>query len=196
MLRGLLIWHSSYFAAALDPASGWLQDDVHHMDLECEHATFDAFCGWLFTGRLKDPPTHVTTADDVYLPNQVLIDIWIFTELRGIPALGNAAIDMLHERVFATRQLPRSSIKPLYKGTVTGSKLRAWVVAVYKASAQVIFLTKNSKPFTKEFLCDMFTDLVKRTGYLNTIQARLAMDRCQWHDHSGPGGKLRLDGRQ
>jgi hypothetical protein len=22
------------------------------------------------------------------------------------------------------------------------------------------------------------------------------IDRCQWHDHSGPGGKLRLDSRK
>ncbi|KAF2033204.1 hypothetical protein EK21DRAFT_86628 [Setomelanomma holmii] len=54
--------------------------------------------------RLKDQPYMIddeTKPEDVYLDYETLVEVWSFADMRGIPALGNAAIDMLHEQIAA-----------------------------------------------------------------------------------------------
>lgn len=101
--RSLFSWHSSYFAAALDPGSSFKNNKHGELVLEESIAVFDAFHCWLYTGRLKDPPSDTKHAmkQDIYLPAQVLYQVWVFADMRGIPSLTNAAIDMCHERMAA-----------------------------------------------------------------------------------------------
>jgi hypothetical protein len=77
--RGLLTWHSAYFAAALDPNGGFVKIDSNTIELEESIEVFDAFYCWLYTSKLKDTPTtSVKAPDDLYLLYEDLNKIWIF----------------------------------------------------------------------------------------------------------------------
>lgn len=203
--RGLLEWHSSYFAAALDPESDFYTSDSIH--LEHSHEVFDAFVCWLYTGRIKDP---APIADDInaclkdhYSDFEVLIRVWTFSDMRGIPALGNAAVDAMHGRVAAAwASFENADINFVYSNTRKSSLLRKFVV-----DAEVLTMTfsgylkelEDSRcDSNAEFLIEALPLLVKRGEGSKTIkrEAWRKLDRCQWHDHSGPGGKLRLESRK
>lgn len=100
--RGLLMWHSAYFAAALDFDSDFAAGE--ELCLEEHHEVFNAFVCWLFTGRVKDPHLNreSETAHDHFLGDETIFRLWIFADMRGIPGLGNAAIDMYDKRIGAT----------------------------------------------------------------------------------------------
>ncbi|KAH7390914.1 hypothetical protein DE146DRAFT_618526 [Phaeosphaeria sp. MPI-PUGE-AT-0046c] len=201
--RGLLIWHSSYFAAALDPSNSanFATGANGELMMEEDVEVFDAFCCWLYTGRLKDPCSTSTTSKflELYLKRKILYQIWIFAEMRGVPAMKNAAIDMLHENVCASWTSLRGGISYCYENIVRGSALRQYML---NRSTQVKsfesfknFMTKNELPY--DFLIDAIPILVAQGEGHESIgrEAWIAIDRCQWHDHSGPGGKLRLESR-
>ena len=43
IMRKLLAWHSSYFAAALDAPGHSAMNDSNVLDIKCSHAVFDIF---------------------------------------------------------------------------------------------------------------------------------------------------------
>jgi hypothetical protein len=47
-------------------------------------------------------PNTTEAGTVLYLTPMLLSKIWILSDMRGIPDLGNAAIDMPHERICAT----------------------------------------------------------------------------------------------
>jgi len=274
MFRGLLIWHSSYFAAALDPSNRLLEgkddalelegkedapkldskddaelerkdnaprldskddaeleskedvepkgeDDAlelevkfnalelrskgNTLELEEEIEVFDVFYCWLYTGQLKDafisqdPTTpQPKSADDVYLPDITLCKIWVFADFRGIPALGNAAINMLHERIISIWKTPSEIIKYIYGHTAKGSNLREFLVHFYTRAVGVErVLSLSPENFTVEFTLELLAIFAKmKFGATKMSRSEWTkVNRCQWHDHSGPGGKLRLENR-
>ncbi|OAK97648.1 hypothetical protein IQ06DRAFT_350388 [Phaeosphaeriaceae sp. SRC1lsM3a] len=116
--------------------------------------------------------------------------------MRGIPGLYNAAIDMLHEKVAARWVSPNLVVGSTYRRMTSGAALRKYLV-------DACTLTKDWETFRQtfqddvanhvaEFLLDAMTNFA--AGDLRQQCDRTAwtkLDRCQWHDHSGPGGKLR-----
>ncbi|KAF2627573.1 hypothetical protein BU25DRAFT_341250, partial [Macroventuria anomochaeta] len=142
-----------------------------------------------------------------------LVNIWVFADLRGIPALGNAAIDMLHERVLTGRGLSTEMIKSLFEETAAGSKLRSYVVNLHKANVSLDSVISYSNSYTPEFLCDVLPAIqadgirwMHTVDFLHDVLPSLTrktpddhmdrskmmkLNRCQWHDHSGPGGRWR-----
>ncbi|KZM19062.1 hypothetical protein ST47_g9806 [Ascochyta rabiei] len=195
VLRELVMWHSSYFAAALNPEGGWSQDGEQPLTLDCAHATFDATCCWLFTGKLNDPATDNMLIDKAYLSQRTLVSTWTFADFHGIPALGNSAIDMMHERSVAVWVLPCYVIRHVYEYTTAASKLRKYFVERYILSCPLDLMTAEPSLYTKEFLCAVLPALARDERCLDR-DSLTSVDRCQWHDHSGPGGKLRLDSRK
>jgi hypothetical protein len=89
--RGLLKWHSSYFAAALDPVNRatFQGNAMGQLELHESIAVFDAFHCWLYTGRLKDVSLRDddTPSDDLYLDTYTMFRTWAFADMRGIPDL-------------------------------------------------------------------------------------------------------------
>lgn len=102
--RDLLRWYSSYYVAALDPESDFCVGGDEALTLTERIEIFEVFVCWMYTGRLQDPQTSLGDAATAspYLPAQLLCEIWVFVDMRGVPALGDAAIDMFHERITAT----------------------------------------------------------------------------------------------
>lgn len=152
----------------------------------------------MYTGRLKDPAKDDDPRpNDIYLQYETLADIWIFADLRGVPELSNSAIDMMHERTAATWIIPSSILEYVYSTTTSDSALRIWCIDTWRKVASLENTIANPSLFPKEFLCDTLPFLGRRSEEDRfSTQRFTSMDRCQWHDHSGPGGKLRLEGRK
>lgn len=192
----VLAWHSSYFAAATDPAGGFQTSGEEVIELGGSHQVFDAFHCWVWTGRLKDPPASDAPIEDRYLPLKVLYDLWVFADLRGIPSLGNSVLDMIHERCTSSWVSP-TAIQHVWDNTMEESKLRALIVDWYSMTTKSLEDLKNytTNP-TVDFLHAVYPRLA-RQGYRPLSRAGMTkVDRCRWHDHSGPGGKLRLESRK
>jgi hypothetical protein len=199
------MWHSSYFAAALDPKNGakFVKASTKELTLQEDAEVFEAFRCWIYTGKLKDIPSTAAdaTTQDQYLSAMILCKIWVFADMRGIPALGNSAIDMLHELVCSKwTNYPHELLKYTYQNTTSGSKLRKYLVSSFtKLRGYGIFMEEMTEErVTIEFLLDAIPVLVRQGNRSQGIgkEEWSKLDRCEWHDHSGPGGKLRLESRK
>jgi hypothetical protein len=135
------------------------------------------------------------------LPPLTLCKIWIFADMRGIPSLGNSAIDMLHERMCTwSGTYNHELLKYTYENTTPGSDLRKYLVLAFTKLAGYDKFKEETTPenVTVEFLLDAMPVLVRQGERFRGIgrEAWTELDRCEWHDHSGPGGKWRLESRK
>ncbi|KAF3040585.1 hypothetical protein E8E11_005311 [Didymella keratinophila] len=190
VFRELIRRHFAYFAAALDPAGGFLEHTTRVLEIECHHEVFDAFMHWLHIGQLKDLCEDASTKHDLFSSMRTLCMLWVFWDCRGIPELGNAVIHSLHKRFTATWTLPDvSTTQYIYENTVAGCTLRKLILQFFVATK-----TKRKEKHEKipEFCSDLGECEKRSAATWVTRKALMRWDRCQWHDHSGPGGKLRL----
>lgn len=104
---------------------------------------------------------------------------------------------MMHERVTTLVIFPAIIIKYAYNNIAAGSNLRTYFDEVFKRNLWLEQIIPSPMNQTQEFLCDILPFVARRSGTdcYNSDQVR-RFDRCQWHDHSGPGGKLRLEARK
>lgn len=199
IFRKLLEYHSAFFAAALDPASPFGNNNSQHFEIEGDIEVFDVFYGWLYTGRLKDA-AGTDKADDVYLSVELLCKVWVFADFRGIPELGNRAIDMLHERFVAEWKTAGHCVRYVYDNTITGSKMRNFLiywVTMTKDLEDFRSQAQDGRHYTADFLFDVLPPMARRRPQDRVSRECITKhNRCQWHDHSGPGGKLRLETRK
>ncbi|KAF3002614.1 hypothetical protein E8E13_008788 [Curvularia kusanoi] len=197
--RKLVAWHSSYFAAATDPNGGFAENSRRVVNIECSRDVFEAFYCWMHTSRLKDLPEGANgiPVTECYLPSKVLIDLWIFADYHGIPALGNSAIDMLHERAVAQWPSVADGVAQyIYNHTRWDSNLRDFISDWTSMTTpdtytfRTLSLDRSKDP--AEFLHDVYPKICVRFSPASRRAAQTE-DRCRWHDHSGPGGRLRLE---
>jgi len=185
---------------ALDPDSD-LGSKNGELSLNENHAVFAAFVCWIWTGRLKDIPDSVegATVSDFYLPHKLLYKIWVFGDMRGVPGLCNAAIDMLHEKSTARLRkwdTPEFFVPWIYANTAPDASLRNFKVGSCIFTSTLSFwqrLGKEEKGIPMQFILDALPIIVSRgpTAGLFRKAEWTTLGRCRWHDHSGPGGKLR-----
>lgn len=105
--QDILVHYSSYFRAAL--TGDFQEAHTREILLETESATvFKAFVNFVYHQELckpKEIKAGSMTGDDatdVALSKQELIDIWVFGDRRGIPALQNKTINVLHRQTHQT----------------------------------------------------------------------------------------------
>lgn len=154
--RGLLTWHSSYFAVALDAAAEQI------LESDYEHGTFDTFCCWMSTGKLNFPIKHVTSIEDAHLDFRRLADIWPFADIRGMPTLGHAAVGIMHERAVSNRTLPHHIIKSVFIKIADGSELRQHLQSLYLSKANVDQIAFKPERLPSEFLFKVLAGLARR----------------------------------
>ncbi|KAF2813013.1 uncharacterized protein BDZ99DRAFT_460327 [Mytilinidion resinicola] len=194
--KGLLLYHSSYFVGAL--SGGFKESDTEIVELFTDEvAVFDAVYCWLYKGHLFDSPTSGQFMDITFLYD-LLCKIFVFGDMRGIPTLKNAAIDLLHSSICMEWKFPKTQVRFIYENTMEGSLLRKFIVnvAVLIASCETFLsIDKDGTNFTHEFLMDVIRALNDQGGKWLVIgrDAFAIINRCRYHDHSGPGGKLRMD---
>lgn len=200
------MWHSSYFAAALDPEGGFAESGKSQIEIAGDIGVFEAFRCWIFTGRLKDTPTMSSpdmgssNAEDKFLSPLMLCRLWVFGDFRGVPALKNAVIDMLHEQLTVKWVRFAKCIKYVYGNTAEGSQLQRFLADSFTSTVSCSgFLKQNKSFYTMDFVLAVLPIYVAQAesgGNRGKVRMRWAeVDRCKWHHHSGPGGKLRLENR-
>lgn len=166
--------------------------------MECDIAVFELFHCWLYTRKLKEAQT-TDCMKDVYPSPLKLYQLWVFADFRGITELKNKTIDVLHEYCVAGWTISAPNTKYVYANTIPGSALRQililWIVQT--TSLESFQAEQYRKYHTIDLLHDVLPKLACRKPEDKKNRAQMTMvDRCQWHDHSGPGGKLRLEGRE
>ncbi|KAF3036610.1 hypothetical protein E8E11_002366 [Didymella keratinophila] len=199
VFRKLLMWHSSYFTRALNPSSRFISEQEKSITLEYSHQLSNAFYCWLYTGRLKDPVENAAGKTQVYLDPALVCEILLLAYCRGIPELGNSAIDMLHECYVATWNTPNTCITYIHSNTVAIFLLRSFIV--YWSSSTHSFesldFPDEENQQTVQYLHDVMLKIAERNGQRHwSREEAMAMNRCQWHDDSGPGGKPSLESRK
>ncbi|KAF2736501.1 hypothetical protein EJ04DRAFT_575295 [Polyplosphaeria fusca] len=194
--RGLLTWHSSFFAAKLDSTADFGDCGANRIQTKEKLEVLKVFFSWVYTRRLKDPVRK--PGDKEYLEFRLLSEVWFFGDFYGIPSLKNAAIDMMHEQNTISFMRP-SDLRYIYENTLPVSELRKFVF-------DSLSLVQNPKTFFKLPQEDMPTALVwdilkqiliKMNGKWKPVSrsAWAKLNRCVWHDHAGPGGMVREEGR-
>jgi hypothetical protein len=98
-----------------------------------------------------------------------VVDFWVFADMRGIPALGNAAIDMHHESIAATWSVCFQIIKNLYEKSSEQSCLRRFLVESHvrtRGVAACLVSVRKYQPFVVvDCLLDIIPHLVNREDY-------------------------------
>lgn len=153
----------------------------------------------MYTGQLQDSPGMDAPTAEHNMSWWLLCDIWLFADFRGIPSLGNSAIDLLHERFAVKWRTVSPAIKHIYDRTLPGSKLRSFISEWYGLAYSLDEFTKQSimDDQTVEFLHDVYPMLLGGGAVQHMSRTQMtSMDRCRWHDHSGPGGRLRLNSKK
>ncbi|KAF2813014.1 uncharacterized protein BDZ99DRAFT_568278 [Mytilinidion resinicola] len=203
--KGLLTYHSAFFAAALN--GGFKEGETGIVELpDDEVAVFQAVYCWLYTGRLHDPPSSPLAkassapgplTPEIPLTGEVICKVFVFGEMRGIPALKNEAIDLLH-RFTCVMEFPTIVLHYIYENTSDESLIRKMIVEMaadffLSCSDLTCFNTKRDL-LPAGFLLDLMFKLETQDGKFKETgnTGMVNLDRCsKYHDHSGPGGKLR-----
>ncbi|KAF2493990.1 hypothetical protein BU16DRAFT_582997 [Lophium mytilinum] len=208
--KGVLSYHSSYFAAALE--GQFKEGNTGVVELEDDEVeVFHAFYCWIYTRRLRDPlssPLHKDAlpqnSAETTLSDLLLCKIYIFGDMRGIPGLQNNALDALHKNILLSwRTLSASIVNYVYSNTVEKSQLRCFIVQLNISGYHDLceFVEKRLKKDRNNYPMDFVIDILQiistkdksgawpRVKHLQETWAKL--DRCEFHDHSGPGGALR-----
>jgi hypothetical protein len=119
-----------------------------------EIEVFDASACWLYTGTLDDTFEPVKIGQPPRLSPLTVCKIWVFAESHGFPALGNTAIDDLHEQQVLVWCTPGSTIRYLYKHTKPGSRLCLFLQDSFsKMMSLEGVLSRDREEHTVEFFC-------------------------------------------
>ncbi len=186
--RQILCNTSSYFDAALNGNFKEAKQGRVEM-LEDDVNTFKNFQYWLYSREI-----HVEEGNEIYESNNnkqwdMLIDLFIFGEARGIPGLQNAAIDGLIDEMHAKNELRVAAIRRIYENTPENSPLRRLYVDIVHSSAYLDrdlehgawFAKKEYSVYKKEFLFDLAAAYCQRVnGEIEKIKDFTAV-RSNYH---------------
>ena len=124
--KGLLSHYSSYFKAALK--DDWKEGTLKTVELKDDNPdVFRAFFHWMYTGKLYFAPD---ASDTVPLDHGLIFEIYVFGDSRGVPALCNAAIDLLVQKMHQEWTIPLNEVPYVFRNTLPGSPLRKYLVQV------------------------------------------------------------------
>lgn len=198
VFRGLLTWHSGYFAAALSPVNGFHDSGTNSLEFIEDIEVFDTFTCWLYTGKLDDTSEPVSIAHPPRLSLLTLSKVWVFADFHIIPALSNAAIDALHEHQALLWLTPSPVIKHVYGHTKPDSHLRQYLQDAFtKTMTLESVMSRDKEEHTVEFLHDILLVIVRRKKGEKLDRMQWAkLDWCKWHDYSGPEFRLKMESRK
>ncbi|KAF2493988.1 hypothetical protein BU16DRAFT_619183 [Lophium mytilinum] len=205
--KGVLTYHSAFFAAALD---GKFKEGVTQIvELpEDEVSVFQVVYCWLYTGRLYNPPEHPPSsspstaaehfagAEQVPLFETLICKVFVFADMKIIPELKNKAVDVLHLVTCTNWTFLNHQAHYIYSNTIDGSPLRK-VITDFAAKSlgceSFIKFSRGGALYPTAFCLDVIAAIHSQGGKWDHIgrEGWAKIDRCLYHDHSGPGGKLR-----
>ncbi|KAJ9646466.1 hypothetical protein H2199_002515 [Coniosporium tulheliwenetii] len=178
--KGLLTHYSTYFKAALN---GNFKESKEGVILLCtdDPEVFQIVCYWLFTGQLWDS-RKVKKEGEVPLSWRLLCSIFVFGDARGIPALRNAAIDGLMDKISDEWKLFTGQVKFIYQNTPKKSLLRKLAVDMVVKTYPVDQLKESE--CNLEYMMELAIALESagKRRLLSQEEWR-KMNNCDYHDH-------------
>ena len=152
--KSILCKVSPYFRAALD--GGFKEAHENELDLpEDEPVAFKHFLLWLYTDRILSKDAKLANVN-----HRTLVDLYIFGQMRGIPALQNDAIDSFIDKQEQENLIQSRELHHIYDNTPSESPLRRLMVdkVAYQAKpSRETWFSKNQIQF---YPTDFFVDLV------------------------------------
>ena len=149
---------------------------------------------FIFTRELGRPKPIQVDAEvgqdrtDVPLTQHQLVQVWIFGDKRGVPALQNKTIDLLHRSVLQAWSWDSQANNILiYNETVAQSKLRQFIVEHYSRVGDLTTMIADDL-YTEGFLCDIIRRMHALRKEQNNHQYKQLwrdLDLCRFHVHYG-----------
>jgi hypothetical protein len=122
--EGLLTHYTSYFRTALQ--NKWKEGETGVVDLPHDNPdVFQAVFEWLYTGKLYP---ELTEEGRIPLDFETICGIYVFGDIRGIPGLCNASINLLFQTIVQAWDRPDEVLNYVYDNTCAGSNLRKFLV--------------------------------------------------------------------
>ncbi|KAL2044447.1 hypothetical protein N7G274_003152 [Stereocaulon virgatum] len=161
--KGLLCKAAPYFKVAFEGQFKEAEEQV----LECndEDVTmFKHFQYWLYTNNIIDESETVKE-----MTWQSIVSLYIFAEVRDIPDLQNAAMDIMINKVSLEHRIPAREFHQIYEQTDENSPLRRiaidWLAHLGRLVPAEWLVEFDKDTFPKEALVDLvFAQYELRVG--------------------------------
>ena len=179
--KDILCRSAPYFKAALEGGFKESKDQVLKLP-DDDPVVFSHFQLWLYTGNIIE--SHEFPKDISW---KVLIDLYLFGDVRGIPRLQNEAIDLFIEKNKAMKVIPNDNFNFIYENTVDGSPLRKLIVDMMTFNAVLTesqWFDEKQALYPQQFLIDLAKSLYEaRVGTKTKITDFNAV-RSNYHIHN------------
>ena len=183
MHKDILCRSAPYFKAALE--GGFKESKDQILELPDDDPTaFSHFQLWLYTGTILQ--SHESAKDISW---DVLISLYLFGDVRGIPGLQNEAIDVLIDKSDAMNQIVFYQLPRIYKNTLDGSPLRKLVVDLFTYKKVILtddfWFHEERKPcYSQQFLIDLAKSLYEDRARYKTKDTEFKAVRSNYHIHN------------
>ena len=156
------------------------QDQILELP-EDDAIVFSHFELWLYTGNILE--SHESAID---IDWDVLTNIYLFGEARGIPELQNEAVDVLIDKRCATNMIPTNQLNRIYEYTPDTSPLRKLLVDFMTFNAVLSsgcpwFREDRQSYYPKQFLFDLTTSLYENQAGTKTKVTDFKAVRSNYH---------------
>ena len=179
--KDILCRSAPYFKAALEGGFKESEDQVLELPND-DPVVFSHFQLWLYTGNILE--SHESAKD---IDWNVLINLYLFGDIRGIPRLQNEAIDLFIDKYVAMNQIPRDQLNHIYENTLDGSPLRKLMVDVYTFRATLTkdhwFNEERKALYPQQFLIDLAKSLYEDRARFKTVKTKFRAVHSKYHIH-------------
>lgn len=175
--KGVLSFHSDYFRSALNGRFCEAQSGTIRLPTD-EAATFMYFKNWMYTREFQtsDQP------DWEALDFEEIIRLYLFADCRRIPALANACITLLHQKIHQTWLIHTDSLPLIYENTLEGSLIRRFTIDTFAKLCGSRSTERLDSSWGEEPLRDLAKALLARPKR-ETKDTFMTRDLCEYHVH-------------
>jgi hypothetical protein len=113
---------------------------------------FSIFFDWLFTGKLY---LELATDGSIPLACQSIIEVYVFADKRGVPELGNAALDLLAQKSMQAFRFPKFALHYVWDNTPEKSNLRKFLVDFATENYDWTGIENDRSVYPLDFLIDV-----------------------------------------
>ena len=116
---------------------------------------FERFVLWLYTNQIID--------ETLGYGFNIIIDLWLFADRRGIPLLMNDMIDAFHAEIGYRWVIPTKCIDKIYENTIEKSALRRMFIwSVSHITGENMFKGDHADRWPREALLDMLRAVLSK----------------------------------
>jgi hypothetical protein len=189
--EGLLKHYSSYFKTALKEE--WAGEGCRALELPHDDPdVFRAFFNWICNGKLFQ---QLTKEGGIPFSYQKICQIYVLGDMRGVPELCNASLDLLYQKTTQLWQFPNTSVHSVYELTRDNDSLRRMFVDDAVDCFTFVDMKTKKDNYPKDFLIDVLETSCMRNvvpgenmtgGKSKSIHMRKLEICAKYHDHSSP----------